>query len=127
MFAGFGLKLPPDTTVSRGNEEEPWSLLLPADSGVYLTALATTAPGGVTLEVANDGRLVRIGSGHGQTIIVRGLPLNSKMFELHGETVVSELVEPLDVAGEMRPAGTTVRINLATGDVAVMQATGPSG
>ena len=54
----FGLKLPPDTTVSRGNEEEPWSLLLPADSGVYLTVLATTAPGGVTLEVANDGRLI---------------------------------------------------------------------
>ena len=76
--------------------------------------------------MANDGRLVRIGSGHGQTIIVRGLPLNSKMFELHGETVVSELAEPFAVAGEMQPAGTTVRIDLATGDVAVKQRTGSS-
>jgi hypothetical protein len=54
---------PTDTTVSRGNEEMRWSLLLPADVGVYIPTLAAMAPGGVTLDVANNGRLVRIGSG----------------------------------------------------------------
>jgi hypothetical protein len=122
----FGMKLPPHTTVSHGNGRRPSSLLLPADAGVYIPVLATMAPGGVTLDVGNDGRLVRIGSGHGQTIVVRGVPLNSKKFELHDETVVSELAEPFAAAGEMRPAGTTVRIDLATGDVVVNQATGSS-
>jgi hypothetical protein len=75
------------------------------------------APVGVTLYVANDGRLMRIGSGHGQIIVVRGVPLNSKNFELHGEFVLSELAEPFGVRGEMRPAGTKVRVDLATGDV----------
>ena len=115
----LGLKLPTGTTVSRGNEEMPWSLLLPADVGVSIPALAAMAPGGVTLDVASDGRLVRIGSGHGQTIFVRGVPLNSKTFELHGEIVVSELAAPFVVAREARPAGTKVRINLATGEVMV--------
>jgi hypothetical protein len=77
------------------------------------------APGGVTLDVANNGRLVRIGSGHGQTIFVRGVPLNSKTFELHGEAVISELGALFAVAGEMRPVGTVVRIDLVTGKVTV--------
>jgi hypothetical protein len=116
----FGLKLPPGTTVSRGNEEESWSLLLPAGSGVYIPALASMAPGGVTLDVTKDGRLVEIGSGHGQTIVVRGVPLNSKRLVLHGEIVWSELAETFAVAREMRPSGTPVRIELATGNVEVV-------
>jgi hypothetical protein len=115
----LGLTLPTGTTVSRGNAEMPWSLLLPGHVGVYIPALAAMAPGGVTLDVANNGRLVRIGSGHGQTIFVRGVPLNSKTFELHGEAVVSELGALFAVAGEMRPVGTAVRIDLATGKVTV--------
>jgi hypothetical protein len=115
----LGLKLPPGTTVSRGDAENPWSLLLPADTDVYIPVLQTMAPGGVTLDVADDGRLLRIGSGHGQTIVVHGVPLNSKVFELQGEVVGSELAEPFAVAGEMRPASTAIRIHLATGDVSV--------
>ena len=61
-----------------------------------------TAPPGVTLEVANDGRLERIGSGHGQTIVVRGVPLNSKNFRLQGDEVASELAQPFVVAGAPR-------------------------
>jgi hypothetical protein len=113
----LGLKLPPGTTVSRGNDSEPWRFLLPADSGMDIPVLATHAPPGVTLSVANDGTLLRIGSGHGQTIVVRGVPLNSLHFELHGDTVVSELAEPFSVAGETRPAGAPVTIDLATGGV----------
>jgi hypothetical protein len=115
----FGLKLPLGTTVSRGNERKSWSLLLPANTGVYIPALATTAPPGVTLLIANDGRLVNIDSGHGQTIVVRGVPLNSKAFKLQGEIVASELAEPFAIAGETLPAGTEVRIDLITGNVAV--------
>jgi len=115
----FGLKLPRGTTISRGNEYRPWSLLLPANAGVYIPALATTAPPGVTLSIANDGRLLSIGSGHGQTIRVRGVPLNSKAFKLLGEIVASELAEPCAIAGETLPAGTAVRIDLTTGTVAV--------
>jgi len=115
----FGLKLPRGTSISRGNETRPWSLLLPASAGGYIPALATTAPPGVTLSIANDGRLVSIGSGHGQTIRVRGVPLNSKAFKLLGEIVASELAEPCAIAGETLPAGTAVRIDLTTGTVAV--------
>jgi len=115
----LGLKLPPGTTISRGNERRPWSLLLPANAGVYIPALATTAPPGVTLSIANDGRLVSIGSGHGQTIVVRGVPLSSKTLKLQGEIVASELAGPFAIAGETRPAGTVVAINLTTGNLAV--------
>jgi hypothetical protein len=116
----LGLKLPPSTTVlERGNDNKPWKLLLPPDAGVYIPALATTAPPGVTLSVANDGRLEGIDSGHGQTIVVRGVPLNSMNFHLRGEQIVSELAEPFFFAGEMRPTGIEVRIDLSTGDVSV--------
>ena len=113
----FGLKLPRGTTVTRGDDGKPWDFLLPADAGAYVPALATTAPAGVTLSVANDGRLTRIGSGHGQTIVVRSVPLNTKSFELRGEVVVSELAQPFAVSGEVRPAGSAVRVNLETGVV----------
>jgi hypothetical protein len=115
----LGLKLPPGTTVSRGNERRPWNLLLPANTGVYIPALATTAPPGVTLSIANNGGLVSIGSGHGQTIFVRGVPLNSRTFKLQGEIVTSKLAEPFSIAGETLPAGTEVRIDLTTSNVAV--------
>ncbi len=112
----LGLKLPPRTTVlERGNDSKPWRLLLPPDAGLYIPALATMAPPGVTLLVANDGRLEGISSGHGQTIVVRGVPLNSANFHFQGEQIVSELAEPAFVASEMRQAGTGVRIDLHTG------------
>ena len=115
----LGLKLPPNTTVRRGNEEEPWSFLL-STTGAYIPVLDTMAPVGTTLYVASDGRLVRIGSGHGQTIVVRGVPLNSITFALEDKVVVSELAEPFAVAGETRQVGTTVRIDLATDKVSVL-------
>lgn len=114
-----GLTLPAGTMVERGEDDRPWTLLLPPEAGVHLPALATTAPGGVTLYVAADGRLAGIGSGHGQTIIVRGLPLNSITFRLQGDQVVAGLAEPFFVAGDMRPAGTEVCIDLPTGHVLV--------
>ena len=114
----LGLQLPPRTTVlERGNRNKPWRLLLPPDAGVFIPALATTAPPGVTLSIADDGRLTGIGSGHGQTIVVRSVPLNSRSFRLQGEQVVAELAEPFCIAGTMRPAGTAVRIDLPTGTV----------
>ena len=115
----LGLKLPPGTTVSRGEDRQPWRLLLPANAGVHMPALTTTAPPGVTLSVASSGRIERIGSGHGQTIVVCGVPLNSMSFDLQGEIVVSKLAESFAVAGKLRPAGSTVRIDLATYNVAV--------
>ena len=78
----------------------------------------STAPGGVTLEIADDGRLDNIGSGHGQIIRVGGLPLNSMHFRLQGDQVISELAEPSAIAGETWPAGTGVVIDLATGEAA---------
>jgi TolB-like protein len=70
-------------------------------------------------EAHSDGLLEGISSGHEQTIVVRGVPFNSKNFHLQGKRVVSELAEPYFVAGEMRPAGTGVRIDLPTGNVSV--------
>lgn len=110
----FGLEFPPGTTVGRGNANRPWHFLLPADMGVHIPALATTAPPGVTLTIANDGCLEKIDSGHGQTIIVCGLPLNSKQFRLQGDQVVSQLAEPFFIDGAMQPAGTEIRVDLPT-------------
>jgi hypothetical protein len=50
---------------------------------------------------------------------VRGVPLNSKMFELRDKIVASELAEPFAIAGEMWPVGTAVQVDLATGIVAI--------
>ena len=113
----FGLNFPSGTAIRRGNTSRPWQFLLPADAGGHVPALAIWVPPGVTLTVANDGRLKKIESGHGQTIMVRGLPLNSKNFRLHGDHVVSELAEPASIGGEMRPAGSGVVIDLPTGQV----------
>ena len=117
----FGLQFPPGTTVGRGNAKRPWHFLLPADMGVHIPALATTAPPGVTLTIADDGRLEKIDSGHGQTIIVRGLPLNSKHFRLESERVVAQLAEPFFVAGAMQPAGTEISIDLPSGQASPLR------
>jgi hypothetical protein len=116
----LGLKLPTGTGVWRGNDSTAWRFLMPADAGVDIPALATIAPPGVTLSVANDGRLERIGSGHGQTILVHGMPLNSKSFEVRGRLVASELSEPFVVAREIRPVGTKVRIDLQSSHVTLL-------
>ena len=116
------LKLPRGTTVWRGNDNKPWRLLLPADAGVDIPSLSTTAPSGVTLTVANDGRLEGMSSGDDQTIVVRGVPLNSMNFHLQGEQVISQLADRFQVAGEMRLAGTGVRIDLPTGQVSILGA-----
>jgi len=95
----------------------PWSFLLPADSGMDIAVLATTAPPGVTLHVADDGRLEGIGSGHGQIIIVHGLALGTGDFRLHDDQAIGALAEPSLVGGEMLPAGTSVLVDLPTGDI----------
>jgi hypothetical protein len=82
----LGLTLPRGTTVYRGGEGKPWRFRLPPHVGVAIPALLTRAPPGVTMSVANDGRLVDIGSGHGQTIVVRGVPLSTMFYIRSGIT-----------------------------------------
>jgi hypothetical protein len=113
----FGLMFPPGTAIRRGNSNALWHFLLPIDKGVDIPELATTAPPGVTLSIADDGRLDHISSGHGQMIVVRGVPLNSMNFRLQSGEVVSELAEPFVVDGTVRQAGTGVQINLQSGRV----------
>jgi hypothetical protein len=113
----FGLNFPTGTAIRRGSGNRPWTFLLPEGGGVYVPTLATWAPPGVTLTIANDGCLENIDSGHGQTIVVHGLPLNSKNFRCKGNRLISELAEPALVTGEMRPGGTSIAIDLATGDI----------
>jgi hypothetical protein len=127
----LGFTLPRGTTVYRGDNSKPWRFRLPPNAGVAILALATSAPPGVTLSVANDGRLVDVGSGHGQTIVVRDVPLASNLYVdvdgypfaaslyVRGDHVVGALKEPFMVAGEMQPAGTGVRIDLTSGDVSL--------
>jgi hypothetical protein len=113
----FGLNFPKGTAIRRGSAAQPWSFLLPADKEMDIPLLATTVPPGVTLSIADDGRLESIGSGHGQVITVRGLPLSSGDFRLHNNQIISELAEPAVVAGETWPAGTGILVDLPTGDV----------
>ena len=115
----LGYLLPIGTHVTRGGAAKPWTFRLPADAGLYLPALATTAPAGLTLSVANDGRLERITSGYGEVIQVRGVPLNSMNFFVRGDRVVAALAKSFVVAGEMRPAETPVQVDLKTGDISL--------
>jgi hypothetical protein len=115
----LGFDLPPGTNVTRGNSGKPWNFRLPPDAELAVPALSTMAPAGVTLSVSSDGRLERITSGHGQTIAVRGVPLNSMNFYVRGDRVLAPLAEPFMVEGEMRPAGTGVRIDLPAGAVSL--------
>jgi hypothetical protein len=117
----FGLTFPAGTAIRRGNGDRPWTFLLPEDAGVHVPALATSAPPGTTLTIANDGQLENIDSGHGQTIIVHGLPLSSKNFRSVDGRVVSELAEPAFVKGEMRAVGTSIAIDLSTGNLVLPQ------
>jgi hypothetical protein len=118
----LGLALPAGTTITRGNGDEPWRLMLPpGDIEVALPALATTAPAGVTLFVASDGRLVSINSGHGQTIVVRGVPLDSMNLFIRGDRVVAALARPFKISGTIQTAGTGIRIDLLTGEIRVAE------
>jgi hypothetical protein len=115
----LGFALPRGAHVTRGGADKPWAIRLPADAGMAVPTLAATAPAGVTLSIASDGRLERITSGDGQTIVVRGVPLNSMSLYVRGDQVIAALAEPLMVAGEMRPAETGVRIDLASGAISL--------
>ncbi len=87
----LGFTLPPGTSVTRGKTNQPWAFRLPPDATLAVPELSTEAPAGVTLYVAENGRLERISSGHGQTIIVGGVPLNSMNFYVRGEDAVARL------------------------------------
>jgi hypothetical protein len=119
----LGLALPRGTHVTRGSDTTPWALRLPADAGVAVPALSTTAPAGVTLSVASDGRLEKIDSGHGQTIVVRGIALSSRPLYVQGEQVVAPLAQPFVIGGALTPPGARVQIDLATGAVALADPT----
>jgi hypothetical protein len=109
--------LPPGTDVRRGTDGKPWALRLPEDAGLAMPALSTMAPPGVTLLVTSNGRLENMSSGHGQTIVVRGVPLNSMNLSLRGDQVVAALAAPFMVDGEMRPAATGVQVDLPSGGI----------
>jgi hypothetical protein len=112
----LGFDLPRGSHVARGSADRPWTLRLPGDADMAIPA-STTAPAGITLSVAGDGRVERITSGNDQTIIVRGVPLNSMNFCVRRDGVVAALAEPFLVEGEMRPAGTGVRVDLSSSAV----------
>ena len=114
----LGYALPPGTHVSRGDGSKPWALRLPPDGELHVAVLAATVPGGVTLYVARDGRLEWISSGHGQTIVVHGVPLNSMNFFLRDGKAVAALAEAYRVGEELLPEETGVEIDLASGEIA---------
>ena len=113
----LGLALPRGTEVTRGKDAQPWQFLLPANAGVLLPMLDTTAPPGVTLTLAADGRLTTMASAHGQTIEVNGISLATDALRLDGREVDAALAAPLTVAGKPLEAGARVRIDLASGAV----------
>jgi hypothetical protein len=111
----FDFELPAGTMVNydwpkRG--VDTWDLDLPPDKGLAIKALSTTAPGGVALRVTGDGRLREINLKAGQTIVVRGVPLRGRSVMVR-DTVAGEIAEAFVIAGEQRPIGTKVSIDLA--------------
>ena len=123
--AFFDFELPASTTVYYGDTYrridtyiDTWHLELPPDKGIAIKALSTTAPAGVALWVTAEGCLQKIGLREGQTIIARGVPLRANI-EVVGDVVVGEIAESFVVAGEQRPAGTKVSIDLAAGSTSL--------
>jgi hypothetical protein len=121
----FGISLPPGTLVSRyTGGREPWKFRLPENTGTLIPALQTTAPPGATLYVigaylTDKGEFDRMTSAQKATVMVRGVPLSSQSLYLRGDNVLSSLSEPFTVAGEVRPAGTAVRVSLQTDTVSL--------
>jgi hypothetical protein len=115
----LGFALPRGSHVARSNADTPWTFRLPGDADMAVPSLATTAPAGITLAVASDGRVERITSGNGQTIVIRGVPLNSMNFYVRRDAVVAALAEPFLVEGEMQPVETGVRVDLSSGAVSL--------
>lgn len=115
----LGFALPRGSHVARGDADRPWTFRLPGDADMTIPALATIAPAGITLAVASDGRIERITSGNGQTIVVHGVPLNSMNFYVRRDGVVAALAEPILVEGEMQLVGTGVRVDLSSGAVSL--------
>jgi hypothetical protein len=113
----LGYTLPRGTHVSRGNGTKPWAFRLPPDGELEVPVLGARAPAGVTLYVSHDGRLERINSGHGQTITVHGVPLNSMNFYLRDGKAVAALAEAYRAGDELLPKGTGVAIDLASGTI----------
>jgi hypothetical protein len=106
----------------------PYTILdyeLPAGASVIHSSvirtrtLSTTAPGGVTLLLTEDGRLKGINSGLGKTMVVHGVPLNTMNINVTDKAAMGALAEPFIVAGERQPAGTAVRIDLEGGTVSL--------
>ena len=117
----FGLALPAGTRVSRGDAKQVWQFNLPADAGVAIPSLTARVPPGAEVWMRGDGRLVHIlNATPQQPIIVHGVPLN-KIDDLtpRGDRAVGELWGPVLVAGEMRPTGTAVCIDLGNGSLSL--------
>jgi hypothetical protein len=115
--SSFDYELPAGTKL--GYWMDNWFFTLPPDKGLAIKVLDTMAPPGVTLKVAGDGRLTRIGGGTGKTITVRGVPLNAAKVEVDPDSVLGELAEPFAAGGEQFSAGEAIRIRLATGTVSL--------
>jgi hypothetical protein len=117
--AFFGYELPAGTSVNYSSAISTWSLSVPNDKGLAIKTLSTTTPGGVTLLLTGDGRLKAISSGTEKTIVVQGVALSTTNIKVTGEAVLGQLAQPFAVAGERRPEGTAVRIDLVAGTVSL--------
>ena len=113
----FDYDLPAGTSVSDAGSNS-WCLSLPRDTGVVIKALFTTAPPGIALTVTTEGRLKSISGGSGHPIFVRGVPLKLPI-DVSEVAALGKLAQPFAIAGEQRPAGTAVRIDLVAGAVSL--------
>lgn len=117
--AFFDYELPAGTTVNYNPANSTWSWFLPEDNGIALKVLFANAPGGINLQVTNDGRLTGIVSRIDKTVMVRGAPLSTMNINLSGDAVLGQLAQPFEIAGKQQPAGTPVRIDLVAGNVSL--------
>jgi hypothetical protein len=113
----FDYELPAGTAVQHWMD---WYFDLPPDKGLAIKVLDTTAPPGIRIKIASDGRLKTIDPYHashrgdaGKTIVVRGYPLKAVDVEVSPESVTGQLAEPFTIGGVQQPAGTRITINLA--------------
>jgi hypothetical protein len=114
-FFDYGL---PAGTIVFG-DWKVWRFELPLDEELNINALSATAPAGSKVTVSSDGHLQGIRLEAGQTIVVHGVPLKASI-ELAEHALVGEIAEPFVVAGEQRPAGTKVSIDLGAGVVSLL-------
>jgi hypothetical protein len=117
----LGVTWPAGTKIFRRDSEPLWALELPSDAGIAIPTFSMTVPPRAGAFMSGKGRLNSLmWASNDQPITVHDVPLSSLDRDPDGDLSVATLYSPFMVAGEVRPTGTKICIDLVTGKVSLV-------